>query len=85
MQKYFSAFRRMQLTHSGVVSKAYVQKCREARGIEIWSAVFYSEAPRCGAGHSPPVVLGVHSPVLDAISIRAAVVCVPLLPYASWR
>ena len=26
---YFSAFRRMQLTHSAVVSKAYVKKCRE--------------------------------------------------------
>ena len=27
----FSAFRRMRLTHSAVVSKAYVEKCREAK------------------------------------------------------
>ena len=38
--KYFSAFRRMRLTHSAVVHKVYVKKCREARGIEILVACF---------------------------------------------
>ena len=63
--KYFSAFRRMQLSHIAVVSKAYVEKCREARGIDIWSPVSYSAAPKrvcvkrlAGAGHLSPAVLG---------------------------
>ena len=29
--QFFSAFRRMLLTHSAVVSKAYVEKCREVK------------------------------------------------------
>ena len=55
----------MQLSHIAVVSKAYVEKCREARGIDIWSPVSYSAAPKrvcvkrlAGAGHLSPAVLG---------------------------
>ena len=62
-----SIFQRLpsDATYSAVVSKAYVKKCREGRGIEIWSPVFYSSTPKCvcvkrldGAGHLSPAVLG---------------------------
>ena len=62
-----SIFQRLpsDATYSAVVSKAYVKKCREGRGIEIWSPVFYSAAPKCvcvkclaGASHLSPTVLG---------------------------
>ena len=61
---YFSAFR-MRFNRSAVVSKAYVRRCRESRGIETWSLVFCSAASECVcvkrlgvAGHLSPAVLG---------------------------
>ena len=68
---HFSAFR-MRLTHSAVVSKAYV-RCREAivEGSKLITGRFGNAAVRCHA--------------LDALSIRAVAVCVPLLLCAGWR
>ena len=62
----------MRLTHSAVVSKAYV-RCREAivEGSKLITGRFGNAAVRCHA--------------LDALSIRAVAVCVPLLLCAGWR
>ena len=50
------------------------------------SNVFVSNAwPAPAAYHRSFVNTAVHGPALDAISVRAAVVCVPLLLCAGWR